>query len=388
MKILYYTDLFIPFVGGNESFLANIESRLGRGGHKTIHITSGIYHMNGEDTEMWDDKPIKVKRCWIPFSDDFLGKGRYFFPFTSIRTAVKEAKNYDIIVATTFIAGLSGWLVGKLARKPVLLYAHEMFGDLWKQIGENPIQKYIYPLIEKFIVRRYDMYGTPTEYGKQTLINAGANPEKITIINHGVDPQFHKEIDGSELRKKHFKDDDLVFGFSGRLKIKGTGQSKGIPDLLRAAKIVFEEIPNSKLALGGSDFEVLEPLIAELGIKERVVYTGKLSFQDVPKFHRMCDVIAGASIAEGFGLFYAEASRCGRAVAATKAGAIPEVIKDGETGLLSEPRKPQKLAQNIIKLLKNKELRDSMGDKGAEYTKKFDWERSVKEHIELYKRVI
>ena len=173
----------------------------------------------------------------------------------------------------------------------------------------------------------------------------------------------------------------MIFGFSGRLSDVG---QKGIPYLLEATRIVTEELPEARLVLGGTGFEDIRPLIKKLGIEEFVVYVGKRPFKEMPKFYARCDIIAGASMAEGFGFMYAEASRCGKAVVATKAGSIPEIILDGKTGILVPPRDPEALAKAIIKLLSNKKKADRMGRRGAEYTKKFTWENSVKKHIEVY----
>ena len=157
MKILFYSELFIPFVGGNEAYLANVESRIKALGHKTLHITSQIDDTSKEETIKWDGKDVPVKRMKIPFKNDYLSKGRYFFPFNA-RKVSKIAKDFDIIHATTFLAGLGGWKIGKLAKKPCLLYCNELFGDVWKDIGENWIQKNIYPIVEKYIVSKYNFF--------------------------------------------------------------------------------------------------------------------------------------------------------------------------------------------------------------------------------------
>jgi len=387
MKILFYSELFIPFVGGNEAYLANVESRIKALGHETLHVTSKIDNTPKDEIIKWDGRDIPVHRTWIPFKYNYLTRGRYFFPLNA-RKISRIAKNFDIIHSTTFISGISGWKIGKLAKKPCLLYCNELFGDLWKEIGSNWIQKYIYSKVEKYIVSKYNYFAACSEYAKKTLIEAGVNPDKITIINHSMSDIFKPGIDGSEFRNRLGLENNQVFGFTGRLKVNGTGQSKGLLYLLKAAKEVFKELPDSRLVLGGTGFGELKPLLKKLGIQDKVIYTGVKPYTEVPKFNAMCDIMVGASITEGFGIYYAESSACGKAVVATTGGSIPEVIKHKETGLLSEPRDYETMAKNIIKLLCDKELADKYGKVGSEYVKKFSWDRSAKEHLELYDKII
>jgi len=391
MKIAYFSDLMIPYIGGGESYFANLESRIKELGHETIHITSRIENTKSEELVDWktgDGKVfrLKIKRVPIPFRNNFI-LGRYFFPLSSL-LATNVVRKYDIIHASTFMAGLSGWLIGKLSRKPTLLFCHEMFLELWKVFGENFSQRNIYPLVEKLLTKPYNYFATPSRYSKGQLMRLGVPKEKITVIPHGIDPQFNPHVSGSKLRRELKLESKLVFGFTGRLKLGGTGQSKGLPYLLEAAKLVFDELEDARLVLGGSNFESLLPIIRDLGIKDKVIYAGKRPYSEISKFYAMLDCFVGASLSEGFGLAYAEASRCGKPVVATKAGSIPEIILDKRTGLLVEPRNPEALAKAIIKVLANKNFARKLGRAGVKYTGRFTWEKSAENHLKLYKRML
>jgi len=136
--------------------------------------------------------------------------------------------------------------------------------------------------------------------------------------------------------------------------------------------------------LAGSGFETVKPMIKKLGIEKSVIYLGKIPDEMVPKFYSMLDVFSGASIAEGFGFVYAEASRCGRPVVATNSSSIPEIILNGKTGILVPIRNSKILAEAIIKLLENRNLAKKMGKSGAEFT----WDNSAKQHLEVYEKLI
>jgi len=83
--------------------------------------------------------------------------------------------------------------------------------------------------------------------------------------------------------------------------------------------------------------------------------------QDVSSFYVSHDIFAMSSIYESFGLIFVEAAHYGLPVVATNVEGIPEVVSDGETGLLCNPRDPQALAKNMMTLIRHPELRDSFG---------------------------
>lgn len=385
MKIMICSDLAPPYIGGGESYVINLGSRLANLGHEVHWITTKL--PNTTSYEIYQN--IHIHRVPIFFSKKYLFPGRQFFPLTGILPAAKLAKKLDVLQFNTFVAGTFGWLVSKLSGKPSLLWCHEMFGELWKNIGRNFLEKTIYPFTEKFIAHSpYDFFACPSEYSKKTLIKAGAPKEKIAVIYHGIDSNlFHPNLE-DDLRYKLGLRKFKLFGYTGRLSISGVGQSKNIPTLLEATKYVVKQLPDARLVLGGSGFDELKPIIKKLGIKSYVVYVGARPFKEVPKFYAMCDVVVGASIAEGFGFMYAEASRCGKPVVATNTGSIPEIIINGKTGILVPPKNPKALADAIIELLTDEKKARKMGREGAKYTKKFTWENSVKKHLEVYEKLL
>jgi starch synthase len=92
---------------------------------------------------------------------------------------------------------------------------------------------------------------------------------------------------------------------------------------------------------------------------------------------------------EGFGLVAAEAMACARPVVASRAGALPEVVVDGKTGILCDPREPAEFAQAILRLLEEPALVETMGQAGRERTLRlFQWEHNARCTLALYEEVI
>jgi glycosyltransferase involved in cell wall biosynthesis len=379
MKIAIISDLYYPHLGGGEFYLVNLDRELLKKGHEVIHLTSKI--KGTKDKENFEG--AQIIRAWIPFPGDFM-KGRFFFPFTNF-SKIDALKDVDIIQSMTYPAAVTGWALGKLLGKPNVIFCHEFFRNNWKYMRNNFFTKRLYPVVENFIGHcPYDWAITPSIYSKKSLIDSGFSPRKITVAYHGMDPRFKLDAK-SDWRKKYKLEDKKLFGFIGRLRDFG---QKGMIYLLEATKMVAKEIPDSRLVLAGSGYEYVVPLVKKLGIEKFVVSLGKIPIGTEPKFYSMLDVFAGASIVEGFGLVYAEASRCGKPVVATNGGSIPEVVQNGKTGVLVPVRNSKALAEGIIKLLNDSSLAKRMGKKGAEFTKKFTWENSVKKHLETYEKLV
>ncbi len=94
------------------------------------------------------------------------------------------------------------------------------------------------------------------------------------------------------------------------------------------------------------------------------------------------------SLKEGFGVAAVEAFACSRPVVATNVGGIPEIITDGKNGYLVNPNNMQELADAMIKMISDKKLMIQMGLNGYKVAKeKFDWSKSVKQMIEIYKEL-
>ncbi|MEM5874842.1 MAG: glycosyltransferase family 4 protein [Candidatus Aenigmatarchaeota archaeon] len=378
MKIGFFTDLFYPYVGGNEAYLVNLETRLVKKGIEVVHLTTKL--PNTKSFEIYNG--IKIYRLPI-FTKDFM-KGRFIFPFLSFLKN-KVFKDVDLIQATTYPASITAWLIGKLLKKPTILFCHEFFRDYWNYMRVNIFSKKIYPKIENYIAKcPYDWFICPSLFSKKALIDAGSFEEKISVIYHGIDQIFKPNIK-SELRKELNLEDKHVFGYCGRLYDYG---QKGMLYLLKATKYVVNEIENSILLLMGTGFEKIEPFIKKLNLEKNIIYIGYKPYKEIPKFYAACDIVVGASLTEGFGFMYAEASRCGKAVVATNVGSIPEIIINGKTGILVPPMDSKALAEAIIELLINKKKAKKMGKEGSKYTKKFTWEKSVKEHIRVYCNVL
>lgn len=384
MKILILSDLAPPYMGGGETYVTKLSTGLVKEGHEVHWLTSRIPNTSAE--EVLDG--VNVHRIPILLQSKFLFPGRQSFGLTSLIKGIKLSRQCDIVQTNTLVSGLSGWMIAKYSNKPSLLFCHEFFNTMWHKMGQNYFEKYSYPIIESLTCKApYDWFACPSEYSKKTIMNYGIPENKITVIPHGIDTDFFSTSGNKNYKKLLGLEDIQTFGYLGRLTVKRAAHSKNLIALLEATKLVVEAIPNAKLLLAGTGYDELEFYVKELKLENNVIYVGKLPNEDVPNFLKACDLIVCPSLSDGFCFLLGEAGASGVATVATNLGSHPERMSHNETGLLTSPE-PKDLAENIVKLLNDKSLREEYGRNAENIIKKFTWEKSVKEHLELYNRLI
>lgn len=205
---------------------------------------------------------------------------------------------------------------------------------------------------------------------------------KIYVIPNGVDFDEIQKI-GTEDKFKH-----PAILFMGTYSVK-----KGIDILLNAVPIIRKEIPSLHVYIAGKSVSEeedknLKKLAEELNIEENVSFLGFISGAEKYAYYKSADIYVHPSRYEPFGVVLLEAMACGKPIVASRVGGIPFVVEDGKTGLLFKSENVEELAEKVMLLLRNKELRVKMGKAGRERAKLFTWERSAEMTVEVYKEVI
>ncbi len=236
-----------------------------------------------------------------------------------------------------------------------------------------------YPLtMQRFVIKRLDNVITSSLDGVDELGDAfGVKPEKVSVVYNGIDTDAFRN-DGS----RRVENELLFVGNTEDHK-------KGLRYLFEALTMlpknirltIVDEGPPKRL----SAFEVIQ----ELKLEDRVTFTGKVDMGTLVHLYSTKTLLVMSSLHEGFGLPAAEAMSCGTAVVATAAGALKEVVAHNETGILVPPKDPVALKDAILKLLKDKKLREKMGKAGRRRAvDMFSWPVAAKNTLEVYKKVI
>jgi len=226
-----------------------------------------------------------------------------------------------------------------------------------------------------FVARRNDQLIAVSDTVADHVRDLGADP--VRMISNGVDTaRFHPP----ESRAADEKPQVL---FVGRLV-----HNKGPQTFVDSLPTVFERIPDAEAAVVGPGpmCEELERRCDELGIADRVTFHGYVD--DVPEMMHAADVFCLPSFSEGLPLTLLEAMASQLPPVVSAVGGVPDVIRDGETGLLVSPGDTEAVGSAVAKLLESPTRRREIGERARQYViKEHSWDARISEIIEVYKDV-
>lgn len=208
-------------------------------------------------------------------------------------------------------------------------------------------------------------------------------PGDYRIIPNGIDLQ--RFSDKVALIEK-YKDDMLNILFVGRLE-----KRKGFKYLLAAYKRVKKEYPQSRFIVvcpPGRLCKKYDKIAQRQNIRD-IVFTGYVSDEDLPRYYKTADIFcAPATGWESFGVVLLEAMAMSKAIVASNIPGYAGLITHGEEGLLVKPRDEKALADAILVLLKDKQMRQRMGENGSKKAKEYSWDIIAQKVMDYYRYLI
>jgi len=293
-------------------------------------------------------------------------------------------RRYDIIHDNQTLA--YGTLLLKALGLPVVATVHHPLpidrqADLAQlgSLGERLRRIMFYPfLMQHLVTKRLDRVITVSHSSAQETQRAFKVPQdKLRVVYNGIDTEVFRPGGPRE---------------PGRLIVCANtrDRKKGILYLLQALRLLKgEAVKLTIVDKGLPDNEFTLGLVKSYGLESVVTFTGHISPPELARHYASAQVSVTASLYEGFGFPAAEAMACGLPVVATTAGALPEVVAHGETGILVPPKDPPALAQAIRRLLFDDELRRRMGEAGRRRVEAlFTWPQAARRTVEVYQEVL
>jgi glycosyltransferase involved in cell wall biosynthesis len=290
--------------------------------------------------------------------------------FAKNAEAIALEENFDVIHSHDWMTYLAGIKAKKVSGKPLVVHMHATEFD---RTADHPNQM-IYD-IERLGLEQADKIIAVSNLTKNKIIqHYGINPDKIEVVHNAV------EFNENKFKKENFriKEDDKIVLFLGRITIQ-----KGPEYFVYAAKKALEVDPNIKFIFAG-DGDMAPFIIektAELGISDKVLFTGFLRGAEIDKAYQMADVYVMPSVSEPFGITPLEAMRNNTPVIISKQSGVSEVINNC---LKVDFWDIDQLANKIISVLKYPELHECLQENGISEVKRFNWEIPAKKCIEVY----
>lgn len=376
MKILFICENYLPHFGGAEVVFKNLAERYVKEGHDVSLLT---HQLKGTKLEE-NINGVKVYRVPSFFS-------RYVFTFLAIPKALKLAKEADIIQTTSFNGAPPAWLAGKITKKPVTITVHEVWNGKWQEVtGFSWTKSKLHEILERCIYfLPFDKYTCVSNATRKDLLKLNIKKEKVKTIYNGLDYQFwdpnnFKDEEVQKIREKLNLKNKFVYFFWGR-----PGISKGFEYAIKAIKLIKKEVPNSKFVMmfGSAEkhkkkYQELMKLIEDLNLKEEIVVVKSAPYQKLGNYIKAADCVIVPSIAEGFGYTTTETVAMGTPVVVSDAGSLPEIVS-GKYQIFKS-KNVEDLADKVVKVARGEFLETEV--------KRFEWDSSVKQYLEVYQELI
>lgn len=296
-----------------------------------------------------------------------LKRYRYFNAMTFIILSFLRSlpKEFDCIIGHVLTGGSSAVLVKLFTGKPMvsIIYDIDFIEKHVKHYGK--INKFFRKMILKTIFLMSDRIVVASNTTKNDILRIfGKHLErKIVVISIGVEVTPFKKL-------KKPKNRIILF-------VGGLYRKRGVEYLIEAFRVASKEIKNLELWIIGSKRKNYYSKLSELSKGLNVKFFGRVE-DNIFRYYDVCEVLVAPDYhsAGGVSLPIIEASAMGKPVV------VSDVFRDcviqNKTGLVVPKQDSEKLAEALIKLLKDKKLRDRLGTQGKQYTKRFSWETSAK----------
>ena len=203
----------------------------------------------------------------------------------------------------------------------------------------------------------------------------GVGLDKLVVIPNGINIREFSECD----------DRITLDGSPAILAVGYFSRLKGFDLLIEAVAKLRSKLPNIKLHVVGSGYEGYLNLLKEKGIENFVVFHGMVDHSKVCSYLKSADIFIMPSRHEGFPITLLEAMSSGIPVIASNIGSLKEIISDGKDGILFQTENTEELANSILMLSANEDLRKRISHEALKTAAKYDWKNVSEKYLTLYK---
>lgn len=287
-----------------------------------------------------------------------------------------RSEKIELLCVHGYKANIIGRIASWLAGIPLIAISRGWTGEDCKVR--------LYEWLDRIFLRFADHIVAVSDKQKQKIVRVGIREEKISVIHNCINVRQKIEA-GDSLRKEfNFKQDAIIVISAGRLS-----PEKNFSGLIDVAKIVVSQNSDIFFAIFGEG-------VLRRELEEKIFSTGLINNFILPGFRtdlqvllQGIDIFVLPSFTEGLPNVVLEAFAASKPVIATAVGGTPEVVEDEISGFLVEPQQVEKIAQKILLLAENLELRKAMGRQGFTRVKNsFSFEHQTDQYEQLYCRII
>lgn len=379
MHIAFFTNYYHPVVNGVVRSVASFREILMQQGHNVFVFAQADAY---KDTEPFI---FRYPSLSLP-----LGEISAALPVSPFVDQLLPMLKLDVI--HTHHPILLGQTAARKAEElnlPLVFTFHTQYWEYTHYIPfpQEAIQEFLKSAVHRWLrefMQKCQHIIIPSESMREILVRDYGLNSRYTVIPTGTNLEPFLRADGQSLRAEKGWKDETVLISVGRL-----APEKNWDTLLRAFAKAVAEHPAVRLILigDGAARQTLESLSLELGISERVTFTGALPFEEVPSYLKAADVFTFASVTETQGLVTIEAMAAGLPVVAVDGPGTRDIVEHGKQGFLVE-NDPDALAQGLDRLLSDSQQRKRFSKNALKKARTFDTAQLGHELIRVYEQAI
>lgn len=297
----------------------------------------------------------------------------HLFSLRSKRIAQKEKDNYDVIHCHDWLTYKAGIYAKQVSGKPLVVHVHATEFD---RTGGNGINQNVYAF-EREGMHMADKIITVSNYTKNIVVkHYGIDSNKIVVVHNAV------EFNDNDFNDVNIDDGTKTVLFLGRVTLQ-----KGPDYFIYAAKRISDLYPNVRFIVSGSG-DMMPFVIqkaVDMGIGEKVLFTGFLKGPDVDRAFQMADVYVMPSVSEPFGITPLESLRNNIPVIISKQSGVSEVLKNA---LKVDFWDIDEIANKVISVLRHSELKEELTEQGTKEVMRFTWDEPARKCIDIYNNLV
>lgn len=374
--------------GGIETHTYNLARALAELGCK-------VYYVTDITNEARFSKNVTIFRTYAPRMKFQAGFHEWVFNHgiggvlsfrASLLALIRKRFDFDVVHVHGNLSGLLISMVNQ--RSPLVFTVHNPTPWMctYKSPYEQMFREVAYGLIDANVMRNVDHVIAVSSSLRDDVVSRWGIPiEKITVVPSGVDTDIFCPAtpEVSYIKAKYHIDSRYCL-FVGQLRSR-----KGVDYLLRAFSNQGDKRIRCVVVGDGPERRKLFEMAEDLGLGDRVIFTGAVPFEDLLKLYSEAEFFILPTLAEGLPLVILEAFASGLPVISTNVGGIPEIVEDGHNGFIVPPRDVVALSECIKVLAENQKLRKKMGETArGKAVERFAWRAVARKTLSVYEKAI
>ena len=381
MHIAFFSNFYKPVINGVVRSISSFRRELSKLGHN-------VFVFAQTDSGYEDDEPFIFRYPSLPLPTQV--KVPAVIPVSPFVDQLLPSLKLDVIhTHHPILLGQTAANKAEALNLPLVFTFHTRYQEYTHYIPlpQEAIQEFLKDTVQTWLMdfmQRCQHIVIPSKSMKEILVREYGLRDRFTVIPTGIDLEPYRHADGKSFRSEMGWGNDKVLVTVGRL-----AKEKNMDTLLNAAEKAIQKHPDLRVVIigDGPEKNALQELTAELGIAERVTFTGEVPFSEIPSYLKAADIFGFASTTETQGLVTMEALAAGLPVIAVDASGTRDIIQDGEQGYLV-PDDADALAGSMMRMLESSEELQKFKSKALARAKDFDVKNCTKQLVDVYEQAI